>query len=213
MARAPSENPYHHPFEKPLAFDFTVVENQCRECFEIVMATRAIGAFWNSDLEEFSEEPDWSFPLLIGQHQEAAEVRLSTILLSLSASYRALDDQICEERAYQIFKDAQKKQHQGFLVVYEGGAISDSLRECCNKIIHSKDFRPVYDNNSEPRDEGVYHMTGIIELQGSRGKTEWLVSLDIFAFLEAMLETVTFLMSEVTTDHFPAVEGQSNLSQ
>lgn len=205
MARSPSENPYHHPFEKPLAFDCTAVENMCRECFEIVMATRAIGALWNSDLEEFGEEPDWSFPLLVGQHQETAERRLSAILLSLAASYRALDDQICEERSYQLFKDAQKKLHQGLLVVYEGGAISESLRECCNKIIHADDFRPVYDNDSEPRDEGVYHMTGIVEVRGRRGKAEWLVSLDIFAFLEATLETVTFLMSDEITDHSSAV--------
>lgn len=205
MARSPADNPYHHPFVKPLAFDCTAVENMCRECFEIVMATRAIGALWNGDLKELGEEPDWSFPLLVGQHQEAAEERLSAILLGLAASYRALDDQLCEEPSYQLFKDAQQKLHQGLLVVYEGGAISESLRECCNKIIHADDFRPVYDNDSEPRDEGVYHMTGIVEARGRRGKAEWLVSLDIFAFLEATLETVTFVRSDEIADRSAAV--------
>jgi len=100
--------------------------------------------------------------------------------------------------------------HQGFLVVYEGGEISTSLRECCNKIIHAEDFRPVYDNGSEPRDEGVYYMTGTVELQGRRGKAEWLVSMDVFAFLEAMLETVTFLKQEEMLDHSSAVEGQGS---
>ncbi|WP_417272907.1 hypothetical protein [Celeribacter halophilus] len=208
MARPPSENPYHHPFVKPLAFDCAAVENMCRECFEIVMATQAIGAFWNEDLDEFGEEPDWSFPLLVGRHQETAEIRLSTMLLNLSASYRALDDQIGNEPSFQLFRDAQKKKYQDFLVVYEGGPISDSLRECCNKVIHAEDFRPVYDNNSQPRDEGVYHMTGTVELQGRRGKSEWSVSLDVFAFLEAMLETVMFLTSEETAGHSSAVEGQ-----
>lgn len=48
-------------------------------------------------------------------------------------------------------------------------------------------------------------MTGIVEVRGRRGKAEWLVSLDIFAFLEATLETVTFLLSDEITDHFSAV--------
>ena len=53
-------------------------------------------------------------------------------------------------------------------------------------------------------------MTGTVELQGRRGKAEWLVSLDIFAFLEAMLETVIFLKKEQIADHSSAAEGQGS---
>ncbi len=193
MARKPSENPYHHPFVKPLAFDCDLIERMCRECFEIAMATQAIGAFWNDDLSDFGEESDWSFPLLVARHQETAEERISAILLSLSASYRALDDQLSGNSDFEKFKEDQLDLHTEFLTVYTGGKIPATVRECCNKIIHTEDFRPVYDNNSEPRDKGVYHMTGSVELFGRRGKVEWELSFDLFTFLEAMLETVDFL--------------------
>ena len=68
-----------------------------------------------------------------------------------------------------------------------------TLREACNKIIHCEDFRPVYDNGSEPRDAGVYYLTGEIELEGRKGAKLWLVSVDLFNFLEGVIETAHFL--------------------
>lgn len=85
----------------------------------------------------------------------------------------------------------------GCVQIYEGTGIPDTLRECCNKIIHTDDFRPVYDDDSQPRDEGVWYMTGDIELEGKKGKASWKVSIGMFKFLEAMLEITSFLMSDL----------------
>lgn len=196
MARKPTENPYWHEFAKPLAFDCAAIEAMCTEAFEIALATKGLEALWNGDLQDFGEEPAWSHPLLVARHQEAAEERLSSMLLAMAASYRALDDQLKEEADFQSFKSKQQKEHGSFLVIYEGLGIPETLRECCNKIIHTEDFRPVYDNGSQPRDEGVWSMTSEIELEGKRGKVSWKVMFDLFSYLEAMLETVDHLVGQ-----------------
>lgn len=198
MTRSPTENPYHHPFVKPLAFDCRCIEAACRDGFEIIMTTRGLETFWNSDLEELAEEPAWSYPLLVNCHQNVAEDRLSSILLQLAVSYRTLDDQFEGHPDFDTFRRKQHQTHESFLTVYDGKRIPDTLRECCNKIIHTTDFRPVYDNGSQPRDEGVYFMTGEIELEGTKGRSKWSASIDVFKFLEAMLEVVDFLEDELS---------------
>ncbi len=195
MVQNPDENPYWHEYKKPLAFDCTAIEAMCREAFEIALATRSIEDFWNEELKDFGETPAWSYPLLVNRHQNAAEERLSSILLSMAASYRALDDQLRDDKEFRSFTAKQQTLHNGFLTIYEGEGTPETLRECCNKIIHTEDFRPVYDNGSRPRDEGVWSMTGEIELQGKLRKTDWKVVFDLFGFLEAMLETVDFLQT------------------
>lgn len=193
MARPPTENPYHHPFVKPHAFDCDAIAEMCREGFEIIMATRGVETLWNGDLKDFGEKPAWSHPLLVQQHQDNAEERLSSILLSISASYRALDDQLKGDATFKNFKEGQLSIYDAFLTAYGEEEVAVSLRECCNKIIHTDDFRPVYDNGSQPRDEGVWSMTGEIELEGKNGKTKWHVVFDAFSFFEAMTETINFL--------------------
>lgn len=210
MARKPTENPYHHPFVKPLAFDCGFIQIACREAFEIAMTTRGLETFWNEDLQDFGEEPAWSFPLLVESHQENAEERLSGLFLQLAVSYRTLDDQLDEDASFRAFKREQLKMHTTFLTIYDGDGIPDTLRECCNKIIHTDDFRPVYDNGSQPRDEGVYSMTGEIELAGTKGRSKWAVSVDAFKFLEAMLEVVVHLERGVGSNELMAEGGSGD---
>lgn len=200
MTRLPTENPYLHPFVKPLAFDVLTIEAMSREAFEIVLATQGVEAFLNDDFEQVSEKSVWSHPLLIARHQGAAEERLSAILLSISASYRALDDQLRDEVDFNNFKSEQRDVHSNFMMNFDDTKLPTTVRECCNKIIHADDFRPVYDNGSQGRGEGVYYMTGEIELDGKKGTMRWSVSFDIYVFLEAILETVDFLINGAKTE-------------
>lgn len=193
MTRDPTNNPYWHELNKPLAFDCIAVQSMCLEAFEILLATRGIDTLWNSDLEEFDEKPAWSYPSIVKLHQDEAEKRLSTIFLSIAAAYRALDDQLHDNGEFKTFKIDQLNTFGGLLTVYKGTNIPDSLRECCNKIIHTEDFRPVYDNGSQPRDEGVWYMTGELELEGIKSSDQWRVCFDMFVFLEAILDTIKFL--------------------
>ena len=52
-------------------------------------------------------------------------------------------------------------------------------------------------------------MTGEIELEGARGKSNWSVSFDCFKFLEAMLETVDFLEGDPNEDLPDQAEPQT----
>ncbi len=194
--RPPNENPYHHPYVKPLAVDLEEVERIARDCFEIVLASRSVGAFWNGDLEEFGEKSDWSFPSLMAAHLGTAEERLSTSLAKLAVLFRALDDQLATDDDYNECKARLESELSPFLTAYSGEGIPTTLRESCNKIIHCEDFRPVYDNGSEPRDEGVYYMTGEIELEGRKGTKNWLVSVDLFNLLEGVMDTICFLKAK-----------------
>lgn len=194
--RPPNENPYHHPYVKPLAVDLVEVERTTRDCFEIALASRSVGGFWNGDLEGFGEKNNWLFPSLMAAHLGTAEERLATSLAKLAVLYRALDDQLAEDEDYKEFKAKQANELSPFLIVFSGNGIPTTLREACNKIIHCEDFRPVYDNGSEPRDEGVYYMTGEIELEGRRGVKEWSVSVDLFNLLEGVMDTAHFLKVE-----------------
>ena len=209
MARPPTENPYHHPFVKPLAFDSDAITSMCREGFEVAMATRGLETLWNGDLNDFGEDPAWSHPLLVQLHQDSTEERLSAILLTISVFYRALDDQLKDDAGFAVFKKEQLAIHNAFATSYGDDEVQPTLRECCNKIIHTNDFRPVYDNGSQPQDEGVFYMTGEIELEGKIGNKTWNIVFDVFSYFEAMLETVEFL-SEEQADSNPKQAASSD---
>lgn len=191
--RHATDNPYWDDYLKPHIFDLEEVKGLCRSAAEIVLSSIGVSALWVDDLDE---EPDWEFPLLIELHQRSAETRLSKTMLSLAVSFRALDDLWRKDKEY---KALMAKLHTdvggSFLFVYEGLNINTNLREACNKIIHAEDLRCVYDNGSAPRDEGVWHMQGTLELKGNHNGSIWSVSLEIFQFLEAMLEVAYFLYS------------------
>lgn len=196
--RPANENPYWSAYYKSHVFDAVDVSNLCREGAHIILATRSLSSLWSSDLKDMGEEPDWSFPLLVGEHQQYSETGLFAILLKLAASYRSLDDQLSEVDEFQSFANKLLKDTGGFLTSYGEIDVKDSLRECCNKIIHADDIRPVYGNDGDDRETGVWYMTSDIELTGKLRKKEWVVALNGLQFFEAMLETVQFL--NVTDD-------------
>lgn len=187
------ENPYWSEYEKRHVFDAMEVTNLCRIGFNIILATRNLSILWNAEELENGQKPFWEYPLLVFHHQNTAEMELSGILLKLSVAYRALDDQLKGVKPFIDFQAKQLDDFGSFLTVYSDEKITDSLRECCNKIIHADDVRPVYGNNDEEDDKVVWYMANTIELTGSFRKNEWSVSLDAFVFFEAMLETIQFL--------------------
>jgi hypothetical protein len=187
------KNPYWHEYEKRHVFDAAEVIHLCRIGFNTILATRNLPVLWNAEDLEEGENPHWEYPLLVFHHQNTAEMDLSGILLKLAVAYRALDDQLKDIQPFKDFKADQYSAFGSFLLVYSDDEITGSLRECCNKIIHADDIRPVYSNNDEEEDKTVWYMTNTIELTGTRGKKEWSVSLDVLVFFEAMLETIQYL--------------------
>ena len=71
--------------------------------------------------------------------------------------------------------------------------ITETIRECSNKIIHAEDVRPTYetqDNRHDP--EARWGMTGMIELQGVLRREEWSIDIVLPAYLEGILNLVRF---------------------
>lgn len=130
---------------------------------------------------------------LLALYRARSERSLSNALLKISILIRTLQDQITEEGEAPTFEAAltDVTELEGPLGIIfdvpEGQDDEPSLRECCNKIIHAEDFRPVYDNSHTFGESGGWAMDGGVELRGRRGKKEWSVTLYLTAFLEVVL--------------------------
>ena len=189
--RHPTENPYWHPEAKPHTFDSAEISELCMRAFSVI--STSLDRYWNDDLEDLGEQNCWSYPRLVAEHQLTAERELASSLLNLAVRYRTLDDQLASDDDFQMFKEEQRESHGTFLTTHGKREVRDSLRELCNKIIHADDLRPVYDNGSVPRDEGVWVMDGCIELEGNYRGDEWSVTFIVYIFLEALLETADYV--------------------
>ena len=190
--RAAHENPYWSEYAKSHVFDPVEIEDLCCIGFNTIQATRNLSTLWIAEELEEGEPPHWEYPLLVALHQRSAEEELSGILLKLAIAYRALDDQLSDHEPFLVFREAQFASFGSFLTVYSEDKIRDSLREACNKIIHAEDLRVTYNHNDEDDEKRVWYMTNTVELQGRFGRKEWMVSIQLLHFFEAMLETVQF---------------------
>ncbi|PWC93001.1 hypothetical protein [Azospirillum sp. TSO5] len=186
--RHPTENPYWHELDKPHVVDRDEIRNLCLDCLHVVLASGSMPALW---VDDDDEDPAWEFPNLAALHHRSAEAQLSRSLLKLAVLVRTFDDQCRETPGYLDHRRKIDGEQGPFGSFHEGDG-ELGIRESCNKIIHADDFRPVYDNGSAPRDEGVWSMDGIVELTGRERQRGWLVGLNVLAFLEAAIDLVSF---------------------
>lgn len=185
--RHPTENPYWHEFDKPHVVDRDEIRSLCLDCLHVVLASVAMPALWVED----DVEPAWEFPNLAALHHRTAEAELSRSLLKLAVLVRTFDDQFRESPGYLDHRRRIDDEQGPFGQFYEGSG-ELGIRDSCNKIIHATDFRPVYDNGSAPRDEGVWAMNGTVELTSRDRQRGWSVGLNVFAFLEAAIDLTSF---------------------
>lgn len=185
--RHPTENPYWHDRDKPHAVERQEILSLCLECLHVLLASNSMEALWAAD----DDEPAWEFPNLAALHHRNAEAMLSRSLLKLAVLIRTFDDQCRDAPGYLEHRRKIDREQGPFGSFYEGEGVL-GIRESCNKVIHAADFRPVYDNNSSPLDEGVWAMDGTVELTGLERQRKWTVGLNVSAFLEAAIDLVSF---------------------
>jgi hypothetical protein len=185
-------NPYWHLTTKPHVFDPVKVEELCVTVFETFSTSLAMASYYVDDAVDTDEEGGFEFPKLVSKHQEKAEAKISSSLLILSITYRALEEQLEDSEKFQQFKVDNATIFDEKLIYFVGDG-RKTLREACNKVIHAVDFRPVYDNGSMPRDEGVWGMDGQIEMEGMQSGKPWHVVISVLDFLEAMLDISDFV--------------------
>lgn len=192
MVDSKEENPYWHPTTKPHVFDPLEVEGLCAAAFETFSTSLNIANYYVEGAAGGDEEAGFEFPKLVDKHQEKAEGKISSSLLTLSITYRVLEEQLEGREEFQIFKADNPTIFDEKLVYHEGCG-RKTLREACNKVIHARDFRPVYDNGTLAGYGGVWGMDGRIEMEGVQSGKPWLVELNLLDFLEAMLDVSDFV--------------------
>ncbi|MBY2941422.1 hypothetical protein ACC755_21295 [Rhizobium ruizarguesonis] len=176
------DNPYWHPYYKPHAIDFDEVRDLCFDAYSIIAASHAIAGLPGDEVGGPLHE----------YFLRTAEARLSDCLLTIAVRMRTFEDILSDEAKSEYDKVVLEHTGNGELGSIGWNDSSDrvdlTFREACNKIIHTKDFRPTYDNDSNDREENyAWGMTGIVELMGKFGKREWDVWLTAEEFLSACL--------------------------
>lgn len=192
------QNPYWHEYYKPHSVDFDEIRHLCFVAFSIIGASRSL-------IGRSSEEISGNIHL---NFFEKAEITLTKTFLDIAVSMRTFEDILA---AHEI-----KEEYDSFInsnfdddqlgSIDDGKDISDRkglpFREVCNKIIHAEDFRYVYSNGSNPRDEDfAWGMEGTIELKGKLGKKTWDAWIFAEEFIEAcMLISMHFDRDDDKTD-------------
>ncbi len=198
MTATPRGNPYWNEHYKPHSVDPDEIRSLCLRAFQIVMSSQGVASLYDhsddSDLEDPKAEPEEAdeieIPLLFELYRGNSERLLSETLLKLAIFVRTLEDQVQGTDASERFKTflAELNSEDGFGTVFEGPeGLVMSLRECCNKVIHAEDFRPVYEKDGASDVPGGWAMDGQLELEGKLGKKEWKVAIYLIDFLEAVL--------------------------
>lgn len=187
------KNPYWHDEFKPHLADRSEIRRLCFEVHNIVLASMSLQGE-GVDLDE-NDEPEFS-----SLHQlcfNLAEAELSRRLLRLALLVRTFDDTVARsEQAdeYIIYRKAVEDDIGGFGAVFGGPSnATDTLRACCNKIIHAEDVRPTYetgDDRDDPR--AMWGMDGQLELEGVQAGAHWEIVIYIFPFLEGIVDLVKF---------------------
>ena len=185
------KNPYWQDKYKAHVIDRGEIQSLCFEIDSIILASASRqGEGLDSD-EEVSTE----FPMIDGLFHSIVEAELSKRLLRLALLVRSFDDNMkrANGTSYTEYR-AETEKGATLGAVYTGtDKIEESIRECCNKIIHAEDVRPVYTSEDDRHDEKAkWGMTGELELEGTKGGEEWTVSVSLRDFLDSVLYLIEY---------------------
>jgi len=194
-----ADNPYWQG-DKPHIFDAEKIEELCLSAFETYSTSTSLYAQYVVEDEDHEDEGNsqaclLTHPSLIGKHREKAEVKISSALLSLAVAFRTFYDTLEEGDAVKEYVD--KNFDADFLCWMEPDRKRNktSLREACNKIIHARDVRPVYDKIDDVGANEIWMMDGVVELQTDEKGKEWCVSIILPDFLEAIMDFTKYYQS------------------
>ena len=179
-------------------------------CFDIVSLFEASKSLADEmTASEYADEKPAGledFPLA-KLHMEMSFKKSSVLLLQLALMVRTYDDQVSDMENnddFSIFK--AKCDDNSDVGVLDTGVLN--IREACNKLIHAKEIRPLYertdkyviDSTNESFDGDIWYLTGEIELSGSFRRNEWNAVLYVQPFLEAIIELTSYGYPEINIE-------------
>jgi hypothetical protein len=106
---------------------------------------------------------------------------------------------INSEKSAEYEKFAKENDSGDYIGVLDGKD-KFSLREACNKIIHAKEVRLIYEradqyvieSENSKLGQDIWYLTGEIELSGKLKGKEWQSVLNTQPFLETVLGLIKF---------------------
>jgi hypothetical protein len=158
--------------------------------------------FANKEIARRSDPDDPYAPLALLE-KRFFEAKISRLLIEIAASLRVMDDQMTKlpitnlERVnyYRLLESINQ---------YDFGLFDDlglTLRETCNKIIHSDVFEPRAQEGVEGHESDGAYLAGVedksvkwkyfanyVRLSGKQNKNSWYVLLDIEVFITAIFQ-------------------------
>lgn len=117
----------------------------------------------------------------------AARLRqvVSNDLIEIAAKFRVMRDTASMQVSSACLDelDSSLLGKKGVGTVLEG-EFQLTLRESCNKIIHTKNFQLVFQNARSSVPRHIYsYWNGICQLSGSRARQNWRVALDVYRWV------------------------------
>lgn len=194
-----ADNPYWHG-DKPHVFDVEKVEELCLSAFETYSTSTSLcdtHVVEDEDHEDEGNSQVWllTYPSLIGKHREKAEVKISSALLSLAVAFRTLYDTLEAGDTAKEYVDKNLDADVLGWIKPDRESNKTSLREACNKVIHARDVRFVYENKDDFGANDTWIMDGRVELQTDEKGREWYVYIFLPDFLEAIMDFTKYYQS------------------
>jgi hypothetical protein len=192
-----TDNPYWHSEGQVHPIDLSSLQSLCFEIFNLFAANRAlVHAFETTGDEDPEELSDPANSRFLKLHQELAEELVLEKLLRLCMLLRTYDDIMGQSPHAARYAEHVKKTNGEDIGYLDQGDLT--LREACNKVIHAREIRPIYDSAEwekkaePPVTKRVWYLDGDIELKGTLGNKEWSGTLWSEPFLETVLERIAF---------------------
>jgi hypothetical protein len=191
-ATAVGDNPYWHSEGQPHHADLDAIRRICFELSSVFAASHSLAG----DLE-FLEDDEFENATLLELHHALSERYVLERLLQLCMLLRTYDDIMSTSAHADRYAEHVKKTAGDDVGYLDTGEIS--LRGACNKVIHAREIRAVYDKVEREREKDgetetktVWYLDGDIELTGTLKGQPWEATLYVRPFLETALERIAF---------------------
>lgn len=194
-------NPYWSSDGQRHYIDLESIRLLCFELLCLFEASKSLAQ--ESDLIEADDEDKVmeSAMTLFRLHQKYAFIQTSKALLQLAVWVRTYDDQMRESDKAEEYVRHIEANDDGHYVGTLLGKEKFTSREACNKIIHAREIRPLYERiergiaDMECDGKGgqdIWYLTGEIELSGTHFGTDWQAVVYLQPFMEVILSIVEF---------------------
>lgn len=193
------DNPYWTSEGQTHHINLDGIRSLCFDVVSLFEASKSLADEMTASEEEDEVPADFEKFPLAKLHMEMSLEKSSEQLLQLALLVRTYDDQVTsieEKGDYQSHK--AKCDTDSSIGILDDRDLT--IREACNKLLHAKEFRPLFDKTDkyvvdsidDSFDGDIWYLTGEIEMSGSYQKKEWEAVLSVQPFLEAILDLVAF---------------------